>query len=56
MYDPKGNVFAVASKAGAPRTMFKPDDGMAYWEEQKARESRRQTAGANRERAGREDS
>ena len=41
-YDPKANVFAVKSKAGAPRTMFKPDDGMAYWEEQKARESRRQ--------------
>ena len=41
-YDPNGNVFAVASKAGAPRTMFKPDDGMAYWEEQKAREARRQ--------------
>ncbi|THD72483.1 MAG: hypothetical protein E8A12_00675, partial [Phenylobacterium sp.] len=31
-YDPKGNIFAVASKDGAPRTMFKPDDGMAYWE------------------------
>ena len=43
MYDPKGNVFAVKSKAGAPRTMFKPDDGMAYWEEQKTREARRQT-------------
>lgn len=42
-YDPRGNVFAVASKAGAPRTMFKPDDGMAYWEQQKAREARRQT-------------
>ena len=36
------NVFAVMSKAGAPRTMFKPDDGMAYWEQQKARETRRQ--------------
>jgi pyocin large subunit-like protein len=35
-YDPKGNVFAVASKEGAPRTMFKPDDGMAYWEKQKS--------------------
>jgi pyocin large subunit-like protein len=34
-YDPKGNVFAVANKEGAPRTMFKPDDGMAYWEKQK---------------------
>lgn len=43
LYDPKANVFAVKSRAGAPRTMFKPDDGMAYWEEQKAREARRQT-------------
>lgn len=42
LYDPKANVFAVKSRAGAPRTMFKPDDGMAYWEEQKAREARRQ--------------
>jgi pyocin large subunit-like protein len=38
-YDPRGNVFAVASKAGAPRAMFKPDDGAAYWEKQKDRES-----------------
>jgi pyocin large subunit-like protein len=29
-YDPKANVFAVANKDGAPRTMFKPDEGMAY--------------------------
>ncbi len=43
-YDPKGNVFAVASKEGAPRTMFKPDDGMAYWQKQKDREDKRQTA------------
>jgi pyocin large subunit-like protein len=47
-YDPKGNVFAVASKDGAPRTMFKPDDGMAYWEQQKAREEKAQTARRNR--------
>ena len=47
-YDPRGNVFAVASRAGAPRTMFKPDDGMTYWEQQKARETRRQTARRNR--------
>jgi len=46
-YDPKGNVFAVASKAGAPRTMFKPDEGMAYWEEQKTREARRQATRRN---------
>jgi pyocin large subunit-like protein len=43
-YDPKANVFAVANKDGAPRTMFKPDDGMAYWEKQKDREDKRQTA------------
>jgi len=50
-YDPKGNVFAVASKDGAPRTMFKPDDGMAYWEEQKQREEKQQSA----RRRGRDD-
>ena len=42
-YDPNGNVFAVATKDGAPRTMFKPEDGMSYWEKQKqGRERRRQ--------------
>ena len=40
-YDPKGNIFAVANKEGAPRTMFKPDDGMAYWEKQKDLAERR---------------
>ncbi len=39
-YDPKGNVFAVANKEGAPRTMFKPDDGMDYWEKQKSQVER----------------
>ena len=38
LYHPASNTFAVASKAGAPRTMFKPEDGMAYWERQQARE------------------
>jgi pyocin large subunit-like protein len=47
-YDAKNNVFAVADKAGAPRTMFKPDDGAAYWQEQKDREAKRQTARAER--------
>jgi pyocin large subunit-like protein len=37
IYDPKSNVFAVVSKDGAPRTMFKPRDGGAYWDEQKQR-------------------
>jgi pyocin large subunit-like protein len=47
-YDPKGNVFAVASKEGAPRTMFKPDDGMTYWEKQKDREAHSQQASSSR--------
>ena len=34
-YDPKSNVFAVVDKQGAPRTMFKPREGMAYWTQQK---------------------
>ena len=34
-YDPDANVFAVADKTGAPRTMFKPRDGMGYWTAQK---------------------
>ena len=37
-YDAKDNIFAVASKDGAPRAMFKPDAGEAYWEQQKDRE------------------
>ena len=48
LYDPKANVFAVATKAGTPRTMFKPDEGGAYWDEQKTREARRQAAGSDR--------
>jgi len=52
-YDPGTNVFAVASKAGAPRTMFKPDDGRAYWDRQKDQGSHRQTA--QRARAGQDD-
>jgi pyocin large subunit-like protein len=41
MYDAKGNIFAVVSREGAPRTMFKPRDGAAYWDQQKQRESDR---------------
>ena len=37
LYDPKANLFAVFNREGAPRTVFKPNDGMAYWTEQKAR-------------------
>ena len=39
IYDPGGNVFAVVTKDGAPRTMFKPRDGATYWAQQKAREA-----------------
>jgi pyocin large subunit-like protein len=52
IYDARNNVFAVADKAGAPRTMFKPDDGAAYWQQQKDRESKRQT---RQERKSRKD-
>lgn len=34
IYDPKGNLFAVARKDGAPRTFFKPRDGADYWKQQ----------------------
>ncbi|HVY35153.1 MAG TPA: hypothetical protein VG960_12125 [Caulobacteraceae bacterium] len=36
VYDAKSNVFAVVAKDGAPRTLFKPRDGAAYWDQQKA--------------------
>lgn len=36
-YDPRGNVFVVADRDGAPRTMFKPREGMSYWQEQQQR-------------------
>lgn len=51
IYDPKENVFAVVSREGAPRTMFKPDEGAAYWDEQKTREARRATAAKTRDEA-----
>jgi pyocin large subunit-like protein len=41
IYDPAGNVFAVVSRDGAPRTMFKPRDGASYWAQQKEREAKR---------------
>ena len=44
IYDPRDNVFAVVTKAGAPRTMFKPDDGAVYWATQKAGQGRRTAA------------
>ncbi len=37
LYQASTNTFAVVDVEGVPRTMFKPDDGPAYWAEQKAR-------------------
>jgi hypothetical protein len=34
LYDPDSGLFGVARRDGAPRTVFKPDDGDAYWAEQ----------------------
>lgn len=39
LYDPKSNTFAVEARSGAPRTLFKPRDGAAYWRQQVARQS-----------------
>ncbi len=47
IYDAKANVFAVVTKEGAPRTMFKPRDGAAYWAQQKTRETERSRGGGN---------
>jgi len=44
-YDAKGNTFVVIAKNGAPRTMFKPRDGAAYWSQQKDREAKRTKTG-----------
>lgn len=41
IYDPQSNVFAVVSRTGAPRTMFKPRGGASYWAQQKDRESQK---------------
>ena len=35
-YHAASNTFAVATSDGAPRTMFKPDEGADYWAEQQA--------------------
>ena len=47
LYDAKTNTFAVVTKAGAPRTMFKPRDGAAYWQKQVSRETARSKDGGD---------
>lgn len=36
-YNPMTNTFAVQAANGAPRTMFKPRDGIKYWNDQKVK-------------------
>jgi hypothetical protein len=45
IYEAKSNTFAVVTRDGAPRTMFKPRDGATYWNVQKQRESDRAQSG-----------
>lgn len=42
-YDSRRNVFAVMTKNGAPRTLFRPSDGARYWRKQKQIEAERRT-------------
>lgn len=44
-YDAASNTFLVANRDGVPRTMFKPDDGPAYWAAQKAQAANGAAAG-----------
>ncbi|MEJ6789383.1 S-type pyocin family protein [Brevundimonas sp. BR2-1] len=37
LYQASTNTFAVVSRGGVPKTMFKPREGAAYWAEQKDR-------------------
>lgn len=37
LYQASTNTFAVLSREGVPKTMFKPESGAAYWAEQKER-------------------
>jgi hypothetical protein len=47
LYDPKDNVFAVVTREGAPRTMFKPRDGGAYWDQQKQQIAQQDKSGSD---------
>jgi pyocin large subunit-like protein len=38
-YDPRRNIFAVMTKQGAPRILFRPREGGDYWEQQKVIEA-----------------
>ena len=42
-YNTELNIFAVSTPKGAPRTLFRPDNGRAYWQKQKQIEAGRRT-------------
>ena len=50
LFDPQSGLFGVVRSDGAPRTVFKPSDGRAYWDQQVATgggdNQPRRTAGA----------
>jgi len=46
-YNAELNIFAVATQKGAPRTLFRPDNGRAYWQKQKQIEAGRRTLKSN---------
>lgn len=51
IYQASTNTFAVVDADGVPRTMFKPDDGPAYWAKEKAAAptfGQRRSGGENR--------
>ncbi len=52
LYDRRSNVFAVVSRDGAPRSMFKPRDGADYWEQQKSGGNGRRRGGNSGDQAG----
>lgn len=49
MFDAKSDVFAVVTKTGAPRTLFRPYDGQAYWQKQQIIETARAAGGGSGE-------
>ena len=48
LYQASTNTFAVVSRDGVPKTMFKPRDGASYWAEQKSRAPTFGQRGSNR--------
>lgn len=47
LFDARRDVFAVMTKQGAPRTLFRPYDGQAYWQKQQAIEAARANGGGS---------